>query len=393
MATAIKRKRAATARLKSRFAVPPKHKAANGETLDGTAVGLANGSKHKSGGDSHSDTELSSAASTSNGHSASRGVKPVDLLQNGHEQSGRLGVGTSETERANADLCRSLQGIYRRRLAAQKMRIKIDNGLAAVVMQGMGYGVGKAVKEIPEAERSAYRERADALIATVAWNEQHSAKIVEGRKVAKPIAAEDSAVARDYGGIIKATLVGRVGFGEMERTLKDAMGELVLQLPDHILSFVHATKGFDIDSLAKVIGEAGNLADYSNPGKLWKRFGLAPYQGQLPSTWRKFGGLKADDWKAVGYNPRRRSVAYIFGECMMKQNDGEYRERYEEARRVAAEKHPDWKPIRSHRHGMAMATKRLLRNLWCVWNPTLVRACESVQSTVHLPATGPAKGF
>lgn len=80
-----------------------------------------------------------------------------------------------------------------------------------------------------------------------------------------------------------------------------------------VASWVKSVKGFGIGSLAAIVGEAGDLSKYANPAKLWKRLGLAPHDGKSYSTWRRTGGLSADDWTEAGYSPRRRSTMWNAG--------------------------------------------------------------------------------
>ncbi len=82
-------------------------------------------------------------------------------------------------------------------------------------------------------------------------------------------------------------------------------------------AFVKETYGASLVGLAGIVGEAGDLSKYSNPGKLWKRMGLAPHIGKAFSTWRADGGLSKDDWIAAGYNPKRRSVMYVIGNSLI----------------------------------------------------------------------------
>ena len=157
-------------------------------------------------------------------------------------------------------------------------------------------------------------------------------------------------------------------------------------------------------SLAIVAAEAGDLCNYANPGKLWKRLGCAPFTDEritgktlMGSTWKskREGSLDADQWQEFGYSPRRRSISYLFGENIIKNNqDGPYRKRYDEAKAKAVEDHPDWIKcskcegtgknkkrtncsnckgtgivmMRCHLHGMLLATKLLLKHLWVEWN-------------------------
>lgn len=80
--------------------------------------------------------------------------------------------------------------------------------------------------------------------------------------------------------------------------------------------------GFGARSLGVIIGEAGDLANYPDHSKLWKRLGLAVMdgirQGGLPK------GSHKDDWELHGYSPKRRSQMYVIGDSLMKA-DGPYR--------------------------------------------------------------------
>jgi hypothetical protein len=150
--------------------------------------------------------------------------------------------------------------------------------------------------------------------------------------------------------------------------------------------------------LARVLSAGSSAAKalegaYANPAKVWRRLGCAPYtfdgKTQMPSTWRggRSGKLPASEWEACGYSPRRRSIAYLVGDLIVKANKlkqagaggvgvdaeelaarpGPYRVRYDEAKAAVAALHPDYPKQRCHYHGMLLATKRLLRELWRAW--------------------------
>lgn len=181
--------------------------------------------------------------------------------------------------------------------------------------------------------------------------------------------------------------------------IKKEMEALVKKLP--IASWIEGEdrRGFDYGTLATIIGEAGDLSNYENPGKLWRRFGCAPYEHGdkvlMGSTWRsgREGKLPASCWEEFGYSPRRRSIVYLIGENTVKTNKGSYRKRYDEAKASAAENHPEWTRcskctgtglvkgkkcgnckgtgkvmLRCHRHAMLLASKKFLKDLWIEWN-------------------------
>jgi hypothetical protein len=94
----------------------------------------------------------------------------------------------------------------------------------------------------------------------------------------------------------------------VEKKMKD----LARTLPGWL--FVQSTRGISELGLAVIVGEAGDLGDYANPAKLWKRFGLAikdgRRQGSVPPNLSK--EARAAAWTERGYVGRRRAEIYVF---------------------------------------------------------------------------------
>jgi hypothetical protein len=163
---------------------------------------------------------------------------------------------------------------------------------------------------------------------------------------------------------------------------------LARQLP--VWGWVKKTPGLGDLGLGQIVAEAGDLSNYSNPGKLWKRMGLAVMDGQAQ---RKM--TDAEQAKAHGFNPQRRSVMYVIGSAIVK-GKGPYREVYDErklfqdqkgldggyaekvARIVASgkvkEKENKERLAKGqlpkgmvHKQAQRYAEKRLLRELWVAW--------------------------
>lgn len=274
--------------------------------------------------------------------------------------------------------CRELQELQRRKVATLKSRIMIDNQLAAIVSLELGYHAG-----LEEADRK--RLRAEAV------------KLIEAIDAGDDFTPDMQVVSDRVSGIVSNTRIARNGFDAYLSGIEKEMVKLAKALP--AAKWCLGVRGFGLLSLATIIGETGDLSLYSNPAKVWKRLGLAPIQGgknnevHMPSTWRKSGGLSAEEWTAAGYSPRRRSILFNVGECLVKLNDGDYRQRYVEAKVKAFASHPewDWKPCdkcaagqldgatcktcggtgqkcgHAHNHGMLLAVKRLVRDLWRSW--------------------------
>lgn len=248
-------------------------------------------------------------------------------------------------------VCEELQRLQRRRSQLIKTKVSQSNGLLAIVASNLGYH-----SQLSEEDRSKFWKDADQLVRRVLEGEQH-----------------------ELADLIEGSMLGVTALKKSIKRLEKEMEKAVKQLPIHEWALLPEQRGFGLVSLAVVIGEAGDLSSYANPGKLWKRLGCAPYESQgktlMGSTWRggKEGKLTAMEWEDYGYNPRRRSIAYVIGENLVKQNKDIYRHRYDTVKAKALEEREDWTKLRCHRHAMLLSTKLLLKNLWIEWNPGLAK--------------------
>jgi hypothetical protein len=139
-------------------------------------------------------------------------------------------------------------------------------------------------------------------------------------------------------------------------------------------------RGVGIASLAALIGEAGDLGNYSNPAKLWKRMGLAVMpDGRQRKHKDKLLAI------AHGYSPARRSVMWNFGDCIVKTRGAlrtiyDERKAYEIEKAIAqgltilpaakiTEKNKDKCRSEGHIHSRAKryVEKRVLLLLWRAW--------------------------
>lgn len=311
---------------------------------------------------------------------------------------GKRTMALVEPKRHVSQICADLRELQRQRVCNLKSRIMIANRLTATVATSHGYHAG-----MEEGERTK--------------------RFAEAAKVIARIKAGDTPCENEaaLSGLVSAASMGIDGFDAMVRGYEKEMVRLAKQLP--VASWVQQPeqRGFGLLSLAIVVGEAGNLSDYANPAKLWKRMGCAPYESggvmQMPATWKSKGGLSAEEWTELGYSPRRRSIAYLIGEGLVKQNGGvagceaersiaangnggagdcnldtegrragPYRTRYDQTKAKLQADHPDYPKLRCHRHGMLLATKLLLKNLWIKWTGG-EPSCETETMTagVHLP--------
>lgn len=255
-------------------------------------------------------------------------------------------------------ICKELQALERLRVWNLKGRIKNENFARAAIANIDGYFSGMSEKE-----RAAAWDKAGKTFS----------ELMKLHKKGEPLPAQFSGIGP---GLFAVQM-----FADAEDAYSKQMLKFAKQLP--VVAWVEDEnqRGFGLPNLAILVGEAGDLNNYPNPAKLWKRFGLAPIEkdgkSMMPSTWRggKQGKLSAADWEAAGYSPRRRSIAYNVGEPLMKLNHSEYRHRYDEAKLAMLKAHPDRhkknKPDEPnghcHNHAMLLMTKLLVKNLWIAW--------------------------
>jgi hypothetical protein len=293
----------------------------------------------------------------------------AQVKQNG---TAKLNAGVKPNAEVTS-LAQKLQELQRQRVIYIKSRIMMSNRLQALVAGMTGYCSG-----LSEAERKVkFAEAAVHIKAVLKDSVESPAK-----------------------SIIVVHNIGIEELLKMQAAMEKEMLIVAGQLPVAEWVADEEQRGFGLLSLATVVGETGDLNNYANPAKVWRRMGCAPWQFNdvtlSGASWKsgKDGKLPSVEWEAFGYSPRRRSVAYVIGENIIKQNgDGPYRARWLEAKQRVFETHPEWnwtpctacknakskrddcptcggtghKCGRAHNHGMLLATKLLLKNLWIEW--------------------------
>jgi len=213
----------------------------------------------------------------------------------------------------------------------------------------------------------------------------------------EPAAPEDEHILKNTRQLVTAAASMREPWELIKKELEVRMRKLAQMLP--VYPWAKDIKGFGDLSLARLIGEAGDISRYKNPQCLWKRMGLAVIdgnrQGNPGGTHYDAEGkiikrkVSAEDWIEQKYSPRRRSVAWNIADPIVKwgvqvPKDAETGERagptvavteygriylnrkeYELATRHGlSEKTPQGHAEARARRYM---TKRLLRELWCAW--------------------------
>jgi hypothetical protein len=215
--------------------------------------------------------------------------------------------------------------------------------------------------------------------------------------------AERERMNNEAASIVAAALSGKMAAGVMPdlmvvraaiepmQNARDAvekeMKRVVRTLP--VFAWAKEVRGFGELGLAVVLAEAGDLAKYPKKGHLWKRLGLAAHDGKAYSTWRREGGLTAEQWVTAGYSPRRRAEMFaVVSEPLFRHqsmSDGPYRAIYDRRRAATAIAHDDWTKGHSHADGLRIMTKHLIRDLWNAYRRAIVPVPD--RATAGMPAS------
>lgn len=197
-----------------------------------------------------------------------------------------------------------------------------------------------------------------------------AARIVAAAFAGKPQKPEDVSIAAAVEGDLLVVNASMEPHRKARDEIEKEMRKLVRGLP--VYEWAKGVRGLGDLALAVIIAEAGDLSKYPSKGHLWKRLGLAPLDGKAMSTWRREGGLSADDWIEAGYSPKRRAEMYaVVADPLFRHQTmsaGPYRAVYDRRRAAAAITHPDWTKGHAHADASRVMTKYLLRDLWREWN-------------------------
>lgn len=246
--------------------------------------------------------------------------------------------------------CDALAELQVRRKYCIGLANKITNAAGALVRRMGGFDAGET-----EEAREKVRVRAARIVKAAMEGE---AQREDDAEIAEVIAAD-----------LAVTLAALQPLEARRHEIELQMRRLVRTLP--VWQWAKPVRGLGEIGLAVIIGEAGELSRYANVGKLWKRLGLAPFGGKAASTWRRDGGLSADEWTALGYSPGRRAEIFsCVGDPLFRQQTmviGPYRVVYDMRRADTEVAHPDWTKLHSHRDALRIMTKALIADLWSAW--------------------------
>jgi len=236
------------------------------------------------------------------------------------------------------DLCVLLKELQAQRVAVVRMVLRINNQAGALVRRFLGWSLDK-----PEKERAAIAKASAAAIKKI-----ESGEIPDG--------FESVAV------FVLTSQESCKPFDRIKSSLEKQMQAAAKKLPAY--QWCDSIRGFGALGLAIIVGECGNLSNYDNPSKLWKRCGLAPNDCYYMIT--KSGA------EAFAKPKRRRSAIFTIGDSLIKgnRNDGElltYCKVYADRKAYELARNDEMSKMHAHRRAQRYMEKRLLRDLWNEW--------------------------
>ena len=246
------------------------------------------------------------------------------------------------------EICQAIQALQRRRVAVMKAQLGLNNQSSAFVRRELGWN-----RDLPEKDRKRIETLALKIVKAVA-NEEPPEQVCELHEGIEDV------VEAVYIFCHGCTLA-QEPFCVQRKACEKAMQALAQELP--VWAFVVGVKGFGALGLSIIVGEAGDLDNYANPAKLWKRLGLAVFGGKSQRKCK-------DKASAIeqGYSPRRRSAMWTLGDSLIKGNgDGGYRTMYLDRKAYEHDRATDMTKMHAHRRAQRYMEKALLKHLWKAW--------------------------
>lgn len=133
--------------------------------------------------------------------------------------------------------------------------------------------------------------------------------------------------------------------------------------------FVEKVPGCGALGLALIIAQTGDLNNYPNPAKVWKRMGV----GIVEHNGKKVAQKKTTDKELaikMGFNPKRRSTMFTISEAIVKKrntNPNEYGALYDSEKQRQQELNPTMSKMQIHLRAKRRVEKQFLKNLWRDW--------------------------
>ena len=211
----------------------------------------------------------------------------------------------------------------------------------------------------------------------------------------------------DWTDVVATSDKARAPADEMRDISEKKMEQLAATLA--VADWIESIRGAGALGLATIVAEAGDLANYPNPAKLWNRLGFAPFEGCAGSTWKRATwrprALTAEEWTEHPFSGQRYALMHQVAVWLVnaqwiaagKTEDGEgkpngiYGQVYFDRRQHTLETHPDWTKGHRRMDALRVTMKAFLKDLWREWNRAPPPPKFAPRAEVPPPSPKPAK--
>lgn len=289
------------------------------------------------------------------------------------------------------DTVELIRTYHRQQRFMVKMQSRIDRSMEAYIRV---YVFGFS-PDLPETERKEISKKTTALV----------------KHCRAGTAPDELAVITQ---MVLASDASRAQWDKLRADRERALEKLAKQLP--AADFVANTAGVGMLGFAQIVGEAGDLSNYPDKSKLYKRLGLAPYQGHAMSTWMRESWrpriISQAEWKDESLNlfwksERYAIMAQIAQWLWVKQwtgkekappdgcPNGPYGELYARRRAHTSFTHgEEWTPMHSHKDALRYMLQKFIRDLHREWRrETVVSLSEKTKHEVSPARRFPENGY
>ncbi len=188
----------------------------------------------------------------------------------------------------------------------------------------------------------------------------------------------------DFSDAVDTSDKARAPADKMRNSSEKLMATLATTLP--VYPWVEAIRGAGALGLATIVAETGDLSNYPNPAKVWKRLGYAPYDGFAGSTWKRPTWrprtLAKEEWIENPFSGERYALmhqivewlvnAQWIGKAKSKSGEGEpngpYGQIYADRRAHTLVTHPDWSLGHRRNDALRITMKEFLKHLHIQWH-------------------------
>lgn len=241
---------------------------------------------------------------------------------------------------ALSELLSDIKTRHRFRQDYQRARTRLDLQLLAICCRSYGY-------------------------STLAEETSRKKAIAAGSALLKK--AKKGEAEEELQGVLDPMLAAHKLIAHSEKKQTKKLEEATDGLPAAVLAWTDGIRGFGRLGLAQILGETGDLSLYSNPGKVWKRMGLAVFDGK--SQRKCTDKAKAEE---QGYAPSRRSIMHVIGVSLICQNKDYLRQVYDAEKLRQEQLYPHLTVGHRDKKARRYMQKRLLRELWREWRAATI---------------------